>query len=93
MALTDTEIDDIAGPADYFDRRVFARAIEAGIEVVRDLVAEAAKVETEIADNIASMIVVDGLDEKELLRLVAAVQDNVCACGLEALRQRITNAL
>ena len=26
--LSDSEIDSIAGPADYFDRRVFARAIE-----------------------------------------------------------------
>ena len=31
MALTPERIDEIAGPADYFDRRVFARAIEAEV--------------------------------------------------------------
>lgn len=31
MALTPEQIDEIAGPADYFDRRVFARAIEAEV--------------------------------------------------------------
>ena len=31
MALTPEQIDEIAGPADYFDRRVFASAIEAEV--------------------------------------------------------------
>lgn len=31
MALTPEKIDEIAGPADYFDRRVFARAIESDV--------------------------------------------------------------
>jgi len=31
MALTPEKIDEIAGPADYFDRRVFARAIESEV--------------------------------------------------------------
>ena len=31
MALTPEKIDEIAGPADYFDRREFARAIEAEV--------------------------------------------------------------
>lgn len=31
MALTNEQIDEIAGPADYFDRRVFARAIESEV--------------------------------------------------------------
>lgn len=41
MALTPERIDEIAGPADYFDRRVFARAVEA--EARRDALEEAAK--------------------------------------------------
>lgn len=43
MALTPEKIDEIAGPADYFDRRVFARAIESEVrkqdtELIRQLV-------------------------------------------------------
>ena len=41
--LTPEKIDEIAGPADYFDRRVFARAIESEVrkqdtELIRQLV-------------------------------------------------------
>lgn len=43
MALTHEKIDELAGPADYFDRRVFARAIESEVrkqdtELIRQLV-------------------------------------------------------
>jgi hypothetical protein len=34
--LTNDQIDEIAGPADYFDRRVFARAIEAAHGITKD---------------------------------------------------------
>ena len=36
MALSDEQIDEIAGPADYFDRRVFAREIESEVRMQDD---------------------------------------------------------
>jgi hypothetical protein len=44
--LTDERIDEIAGPGpDYFDRRVFARAIEA--EAIAPLLARIAELEAD----------------------------------------------
>lgn len=50
MALTTEKIDEIAGPADYFDRRVFARAIESEVrkqdtELIRQLVEAMEKID------------------------------------------------
>lgn len=81
--LKPEKIDEIAGPADYFDRRVFARAIEAEVSKDYDaLIRQLADALDECAEDSATVV----------NDYVQAYGENHRPLRLKAMRETVTKA-